>query len=47
MSFEADNKDFQDKTLMVLRDILDQLKMMNMILEDVHETGIKVDDIED
>jgi len=47
MSFEPDSQNFEDKALMVQREILDQLKMIALILEEVHGTGIKIDDIED
>jgi hypothetical protein len=41
MSFESDNQDFEDKNLMVQREILDYLKMIVLILEEVHGTGIR------
>lgn len=47
MSYEADNVTNEERMIMLLREILDELKLNNMILEEVHDTGFTIDDIEE
>ena len=47
MSFEPDNENFEQKVVMLLRELLEQQKLTNLILEEVHVTGLTVDDIDE
>lgn len=47
MSAILDDLAAEEKNLMVMREVLDQLKLIALILEEVHGTGFKIDDIED
>ena len=45
MSFEPDNQDSELSTVDLLREILDQLKLLNMRYEEACNTGINEDDV--
>ena len=47
MSFEPDSETFEQKMLMLVRELLEQQKLTNLILEEVHNTGLSIDDIEE
>jgi hypothetical protein len=47
MSFEPDNDTQDQKSIMLLREILEQIKLLNIKFEEVHQTGMTVDDIEE
>jgi len=46
MSAILDNLTIEEQTLMVQREILAQLKLIAAVLEEVHDTGITIDDTE-
>ncbi len=47
MSFVPDDETTEQKLIMLLREILEQQKLCNIMLEEVHQTGLTVDDIDE
>jgi hypothetical protein len=46
MSFEPDSTTHEEKVIMLLREILNELKLINLVNEELHASGLDTEDIE-